>query len=147
MCTTGLIIIENNETEIANTNYWDTEHAQAGFVFLSINAGAFRLLIPDTKKQEIKEMMTAKEIIVSRGPWYAGKKPDAIEILYEDFTDTPFSIQMGTEQLDRLPADWDRDRKGQAPRWKFSVWTSEGKVLELPCRYRRAEAIPCLKPW
>ncbi|MDX9788933.1 MAG: hypothetical protein RBT11_19320 [Desulfobacterales bacterium] len=40
----NLIQISNDGPEILSTNYWETEHAKKGFLYMSINAGAFRLL-------------------------------------------------------------------------------------------------------
>lgn len=142
-----LIQIVNNESEIVSTNYWQTENAQRGLFYLSINAGAFRLLVPDIQEAVIAEMATAKEVIVSRGPWPSQNKHDALEFLFEDFTDTPFVLQILPEQADRLPLDSDRDRQGQPPRWKFTVWTEAGKKLERPARYRLVKKIPCMKAW
>lgn len=41
-----MITIANDGTRIASTNYWQTEHAAKGLVYLSVNAGAVRLLVP-----------------------------------------------------------------------------------------------------
>ncbi len=142
-----LIQIENDGAEIVNTNYWDTPHATRGFLYLSINAGAFRLLVPDAQASEIGEWMQAKEVIVSRGPWPQMNKHDALEILFEDNSENPYVIHLVSEQVDRMPLDSDRDRHGEPPRWRFSVWTRKGKALELPCRYRIVKHLPCLKTW
>lgn len=142
-----MIQIQNNDAEIVYTNYWDSQHAARGFFFLSINVGTFRLLVPDSMISEIAEWKRAEEVIISRGPWPEKMKADAIEILFEDYSDSPYAIHMLSDQVDRMPADTDRDRKGQPPRWKFSAWTSNGKVLDFPCRYRIVKKIPCLKAW
>ncbi len=142
-----LIQIENNGPEILRTNYWETENAAKGFFFLSINAGAFRLLVPDSWVQETGEWMLAKEVIISRGPWPEKGKADAIEILFEDNSDSPYVLHIVAEQIDHMPLDADRDRRGNPPRWKFSAWTRAGKILELPCRYRIVKSLPYLKGW
>jgi hypothetical protein len=36
-----MFTFENNGPEIVSTNYWLSEHAQRGYVYLSINARAF----------------------------------------------------------------------------------------------------------
>lgn len=144
---TEFIIVNNRGPEVTDTNYWATEQARKGYLYLSINAGTFRLLVPDSLLGEIEEWKTANEVIVSRGPWPAAKKPDALEILFEDNSDNPYTLHLGVEQVDRLPTDADQDQPGQSPRWKFTVWTRTGKVLEFPCRYRRVESLPCLDPW
>lgn len=64
-----MLIIENQGQAIARTNYWDSDHAKAGYFFLSWNAGAGRLLMPDSQKAALAEMRSAKYVIVSRGPW------------------------------------------------------------------------------
>lgn len=140
----AIMTTENDGSEIISTNYFETEK---GFVYLSINAGAFRLLVPDAFVADIKDMATATEVIITRGPWHEKGVMDAIEILFEDHTDDPYSIHLLSAQVDRMPTTWDRDRPGQPPRWKFHAYTKEGKVLELPCRYRLAKSLPCLKKW
>lgn len=45
-----MITISNDGQKIVSTNYWDTEHAKRGFLYLSWNAGAGRLLLPDTNQ-------------------------------------------------------------------------------------------------
>jgi hypothetical protein len=145
MNNTGLITIENDGAEITYTNYFNSDHAARGYVYLSINAGAFRLLIPDRMISEIAEWRTAREVIISRGPWPDMSKSDALEILFEDDSDNPYALHIASEQADRMPLDTDRDRKDQPPSWKFSAWTREGKTLELPCRYRLVKRIPWLK--
>ena len=41
-----MLKIENNGAEIAATNFWNTPMAHAGVVYVSVKAGAFRLLLP-----------------------------------------------------------------------------------------------------
>ena len=82
---------------------------------------------------------------MSRGPWPEQQRAEAIEILFEDGSDSPYVIQIGTEQIDRLPADELRDDL------TLTVWTCKQdrphKALELPCYFRRVERIPWMKPW
>lgn len=142
-----LIQIQNNGPDLISTNYWHTEHAARGLFFVSINAGVFRLLVPAVHEGAIAEMVTAREVVISRGPWPDQGKHDAIEILFDDDSDCPFVVQMLPEQFDRIPEDLDRDRSGQPPRWRMTVWTEDGKKLELPCRYRLVKRIPNMKPF
>jgi hypothetical protein len=136
----NLITIENNGPEIVSSNYWTSEYSAKGYVYLSINASAFRLLIPDNMK--IDGTLLAKEVIVSRGTWPDQGRADALELLFEDYSDSPFCLHIGTEQVDRMPADTDRNKS-----FIFSVWTFAGKILEVPARYRIVKKIPYLKPW
>ncbi len=131
------ITIGNNGQQITDTNYWNHDYCKKGYFFLSWNAGACRLLVPDDQKNNITEMETGKEIIISRG-LLNGK--ESYEILFEDFSDSPFSIHVGTDQSDRLIPFI----KGK---FTFSIWTKEGKVKSFKARYRIVEKLPCLKAW
>lgn len=136
------ITIKNNGQVIESTNYWDLEQAQRGYVFLSWNAGAGRLLVPDSQAAIIREMKTGKYVIVSRGPWMDQGGRDAVELLFEDGSDSPFALHLVSEQCDRMiPAT---DEGGGI---FISVWTRAGEQLRLPARYRRVDEIPCLAPW
>lgn len=134
-----IITIENDGPKIKSTNYWESENARKGLVYLSTNAGCVRLLVPDISSGFISEMKTGKHVIMSRGPWPAAGKDDAVELLFEDFTDTPFAIHLQAGQCDMLP-----DGKGG---WSFAAWTREGVQVELPLKYRRVREIPWLRPW
>ena len=75
------LVIENNGSEILSSNFWDSETSN---FFLSVNAGAARLLIPDSRIDEIGKMVTGKQVILSRGPCWPQADKDAIEIMFDD---------------------------------------------------------------
>jgi hypothetical protein len=132
----------NNGQAIAETNYWDSEQAQAGYCYLSWNAGTARLLIPDASKQFIPEMRSAKYVIVSRGPWHEQGGRDALELLFEDNSDSPFCLRLVAEQTDRLlPED------SQGGGFFVTIWMRGGEKLRLPGKYRIVATIPCLDQW
>lgn len=64
-----MLTIGNRGQAILATNYWGSDHAARGLFFLSWNAGAGRLLVPDSQKHALREMRGAREVLVSRGPW------------------------------------------------------------------------------
>lgn len=134
--------INNVGQYLESTNYWESAHAQLGYVYLSWNAGAARLLVPDAVKHSIDEMRTASSVIVSSGPWTEQGGNEGFEILFEDHSNSPYCIHLMAGQTDLLPHE-NRPTKS----FPFSVWTSEGKQLELPAKYRAVKAIPCLAPW
>lgn len=140
-----MLRIQNHGTLITACNYWDLPEAAAGKFLVSINAGAFRVLIPPAHEPSIGDMQTAKECLVTRGPWPAMKLDDAFEILFDDRTSDPYAIHLTPGAFDRLPTDADI-----AIPWVLTCWTSRrGKprmALERPCWYRRADRIPHLKP-
>jgi hypothetical protein len=138
-----MLLIQNKGQAIASTNYWDSEIATAGLVFLSWNAGAARLLIPDSQKAFVREMRSAKEVIVSRGQWSTEQGPrDALELLFEDGTDAPFVIHIVSEQTDRMIPEHQ-----QGGGFVVSAWTRGGMKQRWPGRYRVVEALPCLAHW
>ena len=143
-----IIEIQNNGPELISTNYWQSKHAQKGYVYLTVNAGCFRLLVPVNKQLSIDDMITGKIVLITRGPWPDMKKKDALELLFEDYTDSPYILQIASSQVDRMPEDSDQDRKGEKPRWMFAIYTeADGKIFEVPARYRRAKKLPYMKEW
>ena len=55
-----MFFIENEGQAVAGTDYWQSVQAQAGYVYLSWNAGAARLLVPDAAKHLLREMRGAE---------------------------------------------------------------------------------------
>lgn len=134
-----LLLIENQGQQIANTNYWQLEHAQKGLFYLSWNAGAARLLVPESQLDSIEEMTTCEYVIISRGK-FEGR--DALELLFEDNTDTPFSIHIVTEQTDRLIPEYQ-----QGGGFVVTIWTQAGQKLKFDGKYRVVDTLPDFSPW
>lgn len=138
-----MITITNDEHPqlIKSTNFWTTDYAKQGFCFLSWNAGAGRLLMPESTKNFLKEMRAANHVVVSRGFWpEAGE--DGIELLFEDYSSEPFCLHLTGRQTDRkLPAS---DQGGP---FRFFVWAKDGLTFEFPAFYRKVKRVPYLKPW
>src|SRR5574337_2166358 len=85
---TDHLVLINRGQEIRETNYWDSIPARAGYFYLSWNAGAGRLLVPDFHRDLLAEMNSAKYVIVSRGPWPEQGGREGLEVLFEDGSDT-----------------------------------------------------------
>lgn len=136
-----MITIENDNSEIISSNYWLTEWAKKGIMAASLNAGTFRVLLPDSMKDMVIEMKTGKEIIISKGQ-YQGRI--AYEILFDDHTKSPFSLIIGDNQIFSLQvAD---SEQGKA--LMVAVWMKgPKKVFEMPARFRVVDKLPCLKAW
>jgi hypothetical protein len=136
------IHIGNRGQAIAGTNYWDSRAADNGIFYLSWNAGAGRLLVPDSQKRYVSEMKSAKHVVVSRGPMPQHGGAIGLELLFEDYSDQPFVLTIPEDACDRQ-----RPKKDQATDFYITVWTRGGQKLRLPCRYREVDALPCLEAW
>lgn len=142
--------IKNNGPEIVETNYWQSKYAARGDVFLSINAGCFRLLVPQAPASSnvcLQDIWSAEVVLVSRGPWPEAQAHDALEVLFDNGSEASSSLQMAANQCDRLPLANGCDLPGTLPRWRCMVYTEDGLICDLPARYRLADRIPCLKGW
>lgn len=136
-----MIHIENDNQIIRSTNFWETDWNQQGIFACSMNAGAFRLLVPDPRQLDIAEMRTSKEIVISKGQ-YQGRP--GFEFLFDDHTVEPYCIHMGANQfIGVIPAD---SENGMAV--TFSAWVRGPlKRIEMPARFRVVKKLPYLKPW
>lgn len=137
------IHVANDGQDIEGSTFWDTLYACRGYFFLTFNQGAARLLIPDNRISDVEEMKTGKLVIISQGPWAQSKRKLMNEILFDDGTETPYSIHFGMEQTDRkLPAT---DHGRDVP---FSAWGRNAvKLFERPGKIRLNKKIPCLEAW
>ena len=136
------ILITNDGPLLTSTNYWDIEHARAGLCYLTWNAGAARLLIPDSLLDELPAMKVCSYVIVSRGPWPAQGDRDGVELLFEDHGDEPFSLCLSSEQTDRLLPATDHNAH-----FALTGWTRTGQAFAHAGRYRVVAQVPCLEPW
>jgi hypothetical protein len=140
------VIIDNHGQLITASNYWDTDLAREGKVFVSPNAGAIRVLLPPLLRPVINELRKAEYAILSRGPWYKEGEENGIEILWEDHTDAPHAWHLTQASCAMLPA---KPPDGQE--WVITLWDRKKgkphKCLERVCHWRAVPKIPWLKPW
>ena len=138
-----IVVVASYGQEITHTNYWDSENALVGgYCFLSGNAGAVRLLVPDSQISVVDEIRPAKRVILSRGPWAAEGEPDATEVMFESDDGGHFSVTVRAHQTDRSLLD-----EHQGGGLICAVWTRSGKQLQLPAYYREVASLPCHQPW
>lgn len=149
------LYIHNDGPEIVTTNYWDTQHAKRGLFYLSWNASAARILVPETVKDVIEEMKSSKYVIISKekinnikdlsvthGSPHNLIDTIGYEVLFEDESESPFCIHMLLNQTDRIiPKEY------QETGFVVSVWTQNGKQLLFPGKYRLVDYLPYLEPW
>jgi hypothetical protein len=139
------LIISNDGPRIVETNFWETRFDRDGLMYLSINARALRLLLPRNLEEYLADMASAKLVILSR-PRNPGKY--AMEILFDDGTDSPFALHLDTPQIDRLPPPEDDGRADL----ECTVWTQPRRgvpheALRRPAAYRVVPRLPWLKAW
>jgi hypothetical protein len=137
----GLILIANDGPLIKHTNYWQSEYFHSGYAILDWNAGTARLLLPDTMKPGLRDMATAKHVIISQGAMIQAGGREGIEILFEDLSDEPFTLTMSIEQVLRVPNEAVREN------FPLAIWTRGGLKQRHPAKFRRVTQLPCLKPW
>ncbi|MDD2162542.1 hypothetical protein N1078_18440 [Pseudomonas sp. MIL19] len=137
----GVITIANDGPLISETNYWATQYSHSGYAYLTWNSGTARLLVPENLKPALRDMSTAKHVIISRGPHVISGGRDAIEILFEDFSDAPYSLMLGIEQTDRMPSE--RIIKD----FPLTIWTREGLKQSHRGKFRQVNRLPCLSSW
>lgn len=137
------IEIDNQGGELVSTNYWDSPMEKGGLLYLSWNAGVARIMLPDKCISILREIKTGKYCIISQGPQFSyNRTANTIELLFEDHTDSPFSMQLGAVQVDRR-VDCTKPQEG----FKVTVWSRNGKLHSMPGKLRSANLLPCLKPW
>lgn len=115
--------------------------AREGFCFLSWNAGAGRLLLPEALEGVLHEMRGATHVIVTRG-WYEPWRREGLELMFEAHSDCPFCLVLDAAQADRVLL-----RIDCGARFPLAVWTRTGRKLCQPGCYRVAQCLPCLEPW
>lgn len=138
----SLLFIANDGPEIVASNFWQSEMARRGLMFMSTNAGTCRLLIPPKLRFIMKAMSKGiKHIVISVGI-LNGR--ESIEWLFEDNSNTPLVIHLDFNSCDLLFSRDDADKK-----WKASIWDYQNdrpaKYLELPAYCQYVPHLPCLK--
>jgi hypothetical protein len=146
------LVIHNDGADILATNYWSTPYGRTGKILVSVNARAFRVLIPAAHAGLVAGMRAARGVAVSRGPCPAVRLADAFELLWDDGTARPVALHLSVGSFAGvIPARGDMGRTDLV----CSGWIEgpEGpesrpvKAFEKPCRYRAARALPDLRPW
>jgi len=140
------IQVQNDGPLIIATDYWQSDLARAGKVFCSVHAGAIRVLLPPSAHACLADMQIAKECVLSRGPWPMQPTQEAVEILWDNGSSSPFALHLTPASFDLLPAEPEPGRE-----WVCSTWISlDGRphqALERICHWRRVPRLPWLRPW
>ena len=97
-------MIETTSTEktVIEPDYWDSEMAKCGVLHVSATADCIKILIPDSQIDMIPLMLEGERITLSRGPCPGGGKAPVFEIVFDDYSDNPLSLLVGSEPGDTL---------------------------------------------
>jgi hypothetical protein len=136
----GQITIQNLGEDIVRSNFWETSYNQNNEFFLSFMSGTFRLLLPEGMTSMLTEMENVKKIFISRGYWAEHDILDAYEILFEDYSDSPFCVWLAPTQVDRHPASEDAGKMLSCSLWR----KGPRKAFEAPAEFRLVEEIPTM---
>lgn len=120
-----MIKIQNDGARITATDYWHTDHAAQGLCYMSGNAGAWRLLVPDMAETLLPEMLTGKSAYIEPSISMPGR---AYDIVFDDGKESPFALTIDRRQIDRAVTP------GPS---RLTIWTRLGGcVLDLACETR-----------
>lgn len=95
-----MIIFRNNEKNIVETNYFNSELEKHGIMFCSVNAKCFRFLIPqkhisgDSGQKIIREMRTGKKVLINI-------EDNVYTFKFDDGSETPYTIELNDKCFDR----------------------------------------------
>jgi hypothetical protein len=122
-----LLQINNSGQDITSTNYFDSEYNTNGKFLVSLNAGAFRLLVPDAVAGEIcSELASVDHVEIEQ-------RGETCSIVLDDGSANPYTIQTTMNAFTPRPAASDSGRE-----FVFSAWISPlEKIAELACVYSR----------
>ncbi len=131
-----VVQIENKGQKLESKNYWESELAIKGMLYVSVHNDYVRLLLPKAQEGQIDKMKNGEVVIISKGIY---KNRKAVEIMFEDNSNNPYCIHISSEQFDMLPKDGDK--------WKFAIHTENEKVFTQECKVRSVNSLPYMEPW
>ena len=137
---------QNDGERVVETNYFDSLSARMGGTFMTANAGALRLFIPKSIDSCLKDILSARCVVIARGI-YREAMTRMYELMFEDDSESPFAIWIGPKQIGT--GEINMTDAASRPR-NFYVYTDHGGltwVKTFPAYFREAEFLPCLKPW
>lgn len=127
---------------VVETNYFESTYNMNDLFYMSYNEKCFQLFIPSLLKEKIKEMKTGKYAVLTLGlnPYF---NAEMIELMFEDFTDTPFSIHLSMNQI-----SFKIDKNFNKFKFKLIGYTEIGNAIQMDVYVRSdiSYQLPYLAP-
>jgi hypothetical protein len=152
---TSLFVL-NQGAEVTGTNFWETELSKSGLFHASFNAGACRLLLPEGLPRRagwelLNAAASAREVLISvigrRPASPQVGRPLALELLWEDDSNSPFTMHLSEGQICWGVNDLRHGRAMPVSIWRRGADGRPEKASDLPGRLRLVSRLPYLKPW
>jgi len=124
-----MIHIANNGPRVVSTDYWSTEHAAQGLVYLSVNADAVRLLAPHGWPDVGDPRVTHASVQIVGAPSIG-----VAHVVLEDGTPSPAYLTIDVRQCDRALPAADLGRRITLLVYAPSVNNGVTLLRELPAR-------------
>jgi len=135
-----MIHIQNNSQEIVASNFWDQPIT---CLALSVNAGCYRLLVPESKEKTIPDMLSKCDYAIVSTTANPSNNHYSLEIVFEDHSEAPYSIQMGAGWVLGLFPLPDKMRVER----RLTVWIKgPRKIATFKAYNRLVPSLPWLKP-
>ena len=150
------LFVRNQGTDVLATNYWETELSAAGLFHANFNAGACRLLLPEGLPRRsgwelLNAAGAAREVLISvigrRPASPQVGRPLALELLWEDDSNSPFTMHLSDGQICWGVNDFRHGRAMPVSIWRRGADGRPEKASDLPGRLRLVSRLPYLKPW
>jgi hypothetical protein len=142
-----LFQMQNKKGTLLSTDYFDCKLGKAGLYYISFNAYAGRLLIPDTQAAELfveLEKNPVAHVVLSMGKTFDKENKcfkDMGELMFEDGTDAPFSVIIQSDLIDRRISS-------EPMETTLALHTRDGAYdTTFKLYVRTVGELPYLRPW
>lgn len=114
-----LFFLENDGPLLKHTTYWSHPLAAQGVLYVTGNAGAWRLLVPQSQERLLPEMRTGRRAVIEKSIQWPKTH---VDIVFDDRTSAPFCISIQPLSFDRTLV---------RTKSRLLVYTRLGLALEL----------------
>lgn len=94
-----LVEITNDGPAITRTSYWRTPHARRGLLYLSVNAGALRILVPTPTGHLLADLPAIGTPVELERSAY--QDSETYRFLWLDDPRNPYAVEIDQRQCDR----------------------------------------------